>query len=473
MDKIRVRFAPSPTGKLHIGSSRTTLFNYLFAKRNKGTFILRFEDTDQERSTKEFEKNIQESLKWLGLLWDEGPYRQMDRLDIYKKYAQKLLDDDKAYYCYCTKEELEKEKEESRKKNQPYRYSSKCCSLTSEQIETYKKQGRKPVLRFKINPEIVKFKDLIKGEISVDSKLIGDPIIMRTDGIPIYNLANVVDDMEMKITHVIRGEDLISSTPIQILLYKALGAKVPEFAHMPLTLAPDKTKLSKRHGAVSVLEYKEMGYLKEALINFLVLLGWHPGEGDTREFFTLADLEKEFSLERMGKSAAIFDIKRLNFINAHYIKEKSIDELASLSKLFLPKADDETLKKLVAISQSRMEKLTDLPELCDFYFVENIYKPELLVFKKSDKEKTLKGLELAIDALEKLEGKKWDIDGLHQVLHGLVEKNKLSFGDIFWPVRVALSGKENSPSPEELLWLFEKEESLRRIKEANNNLKSS
>jgi len=470
---IKVRFAPSPTGKLHIGTTRTALFNYLFAKINKGKFILRFEDTDKERSTKEAEKDILEALEWLGLSFDEGPYHQMERLPIYKKYAEKLLKEGKAYYCYCTKEELEKERKEAEVKKIAYHYSGRCSSLTPEQINEYKKQGRKPAIRFELPSEKVKFKDLIKGDIEFDTSLFGDPIIMRADGMPIYNLANLVDDKEMGVTHVIRGEDLLSSTPIQILLGRALGFKDLSYAHMSLTLAKDKTKLSKRHGAVAVTDYKNMGYLPEAMINFIVLLGWHPGEGDTREFFTLPELEKEFSLERVGKNAAIFDIEKLDWFQEHYMRElankKTIKEIKNFFDIDI---EEKILEKIwkVYVVDGRIRFFNTLYKEHKYLFEEPKYRPELLVFKKSDKEKTAKGLDFALNNLENL--KDWkDIKSIKKALHEVVDSNSdLSFGDVFWSVRVALSGKEKSPSPEELLWVLGKEESVKRIDKAMKSL---
>ncbi len=477
---IKVRFAPSPTGKLHIGTTRTALFNYLFAKINKGKFILRFEDTDKKRSTKEAEKDILEALEWLGLSFDEGPYRQMERLPIYKKYAEKLLNKDKAYYCYCTKEELEKERKEAEVKKIAYRYNGKCRNLAPEQIENYKKEGRKPAIRFKLLSEKVKFNDLIKGEVEFDTSLFGDPIIMRADGMPIYNLANLVDDKEMGVTHVIRGEDLLSSTPIQILLGRALGFKDLFYAHMSLTLAKDKTKLSKRHGAVAVTDYKNMGYLPEAMINFIVLLGWHPGEGDTREIFTLSELEKEFSIERVGKSAAIFDIEKLNWFQQHYMIKRAEanpeslwnDFIKRVKKFYDLKISREYFKKILKIYviDGRVGFFNALTNEHNYLFEEIKYKPELLVFKKSNKEKTAKGLDFALNNLENL--KDWKgIKNIKKVLHEVVDSNSdLGFGDVFWPVRVALSGQEKSPSPEELLWILGKDESIARIKRSRKLL---
>ncbi|MBC7074377.1 glutamate--tRNA ligase, partial [Candidatus Parcubacteria bacterium] len=324
--KIRVRFAPSPTGYLHIGGVRTALFNFLFAKKNQGVFILRIEDTDKERSKKEYEENIMESLRWLGIEWDEGPdkggpfgpYRQSERGEFYKKYLQKLLNEGKAYYCFCTKEELEAERQYLLSLGQAPRYSGKCRNLPKEVVEKNLKEKKESVIRLKVEPQKVVFFDLIRGKIEVEAELLGDFVIAKSLTEPLYNFACVVDDYEMKITHVIRGEEHISNTPKQILIQKALGFPQPQYAHLPLILAPDRSKLSKRHGAVSVWEYKKMGYLPEALLNFLAFLGWNPGTN--REIYSLSALIKDFSLERIQKSGAVFNQKKLDFLNGFYIR---------------------------------------------------------------------------------------------------------------------------------------------------------
>jgi len=473
MNQVRVRFAPSPTGKLHIGTCRTALFNYLFARKNKGKFILRFEDTDQERSTKESEKDILDSLSWLGLSFDEGPYFQSQRLDLYQKYALQLIKAKKAYYCFCTPKEIEKEKEKARKEKRPYRYSGRCRFLTNKEIEYYQKIKRPKVIRFKLPHRLVRFNDLIKGQVEFDTQNFSDPIIMRSAGIPLYNLANVVDDYEMKITHVIRGEDLLSSTPIQILLAQELGFNTPQYAHMPLILAKDRTKLSKRHGAVAITDYKKMGYLPEALINFIVLLGWHPGQGDTRELFTLSELEKEFSLERVGESAAIFDLEKLNWFQEYYLR-KLVKErkLSEVKKIFNLKWSDKFLSKIIEvyILNGRIKFFREIEENHHYLFKPVQYSSYLLVFKKSNKEKTFLALNLFLKNIDKF--KKWEsLSSIREFLQKIVRDNNLNYGDLFWPIRVALSGLESSPSPEELLWILGPKESIKRIKEAVKKIK--
>ena len=327
-NQIRVRFAPSPTGYLHIGNVRTALFNYLFAKKHNGSFILRIEDTDFDRVKKEYEDSILENLKWLGLNWNEGPdcggsyapYRQSERINTYKEYADKLLNEGRAYKCFCSGEELERKRRESLSKGLPPRYDGKCFRLSREEIASYEQKGIKPSTRFKVKDGMIEFEDIIRGKISFKGSDIGDFVILRSDGIASYNFAAAIDDALMEITHVIRGEDHLSNTPRQILLNQAIGFDIPKFAHLSMILGPDKSRLSKRHGAESVTELKEEGYLSEAVINYLSLLGWSSEDG--REIMPLTDIIKNFSLERVSKSPAVFDIKKLKWINSHYIKNK-------------------------------------------------------------------------------------------------------------------------------------------------------
>jgi glutamyl-tRNA synthetase len=331
--KIRVRIAPAPTGYMHIGTARTALFNYLFAKKHEGTFILRIEDTDVEKSKKEFEKDIMENLKWLGIEWDEGPdiggdfgpYRQSERRGIYEKYLKKLLEEKKAYFCFCTKEELEAEKQFQLSIGQPPKYSGKCANLADEKVKEFLAKRKPFVIRFKVPIKKVEFDDLIRGHLEFDSSLLGDIIIAKDFKKPLYNFSCVIDDYEMKISHVIRGEDHLSNTPKQILIQEAFGFPQPKYAHLPLILGPDRSKLSKRHGAISIFEYRKQGYLPEALINFMAFLGWHPGT--ERYIYSMAALIKDFSLERIQKAGAVFNIKRLDFLNGFYIRQRSIEKL--------------------------------------------------------------------------------------------------------------------------------------------------
>ena len=338
-DEVRVRFAPSPTGPFHIGGARSALFNYLLARKTGGKLILRIEDTDRERSTPESEENIKAALKWLGMDWDEGvdvggpngPYHQMERLDIYKKYTDKLLAEGKAYYCYCTDEELEKERQSLIKEGKMPRYMGKCRHLTEEQIAQFKAEGRKPTVRFRVPADKqILVRDMVRGDVVFDSNNIGDFVIVKSDGIPTYNYAVVIDDALMHITHVIRAEEHLSNTPRQCLIYDALGFKQPTFGHISLILGKDHTKMSKRHGATSVDQYRQLGYLPEAINNFLALLGWAPNS--EQEIFSMDELIHEFSMDRVAKNPAVFDIDKLNWINQHYMRQLDAEAFFEAAK---------------------------------------------------------------------------------------------------------------------------------------------
>ena len=338
-DEVRVRFAPSPTGPFHIGGARSALFNYLLARKTGGKLILRIEDTDRERSTPESEENIKAALKWLGMDWDEGvdvggpngPYHQMERLDIYKKYTDKLLAEGKAYYCYCTDEELEEERQNLIKEGKMPRYMGKCRHLTEEQIAQFKAEGRKPTVRFRVPADQqILVRDMVRGDVVFDSNNIGDFVIVKSDGIPTYNYAVVIDDALMHITHVIRAEEHLSNTPRQCLVYDALGFKQPTFGHISLILGKDHTKMSKRHGATSVDQYRQLGYLPEAINNFLALLGWAPNS--EQEIFSMDELIHEFSMDRVAKNPAVFDIDKLNWINQHYMRQLDAEAFFEAAK---------------------------------------------------------------------------------------------------------------------------------------------
>jgi len=457
MAKVRVRFAPSPTGQLHLGGARTALFNYLFARKNRGKFILRFEDTDRSRSTKQFEQDIMESLKWLGLYWDEGPFYQMTRLALYKKAGEKMK---KLKFAYEKEGALWLDVKAVIDYHQiPYRPVKVIPQKTSSDKA---KQGYLIEL-----PE----PDLILGKIS---GVVEDFVLLRSNRIPTFHFAVVIDDEAMAISHVIRGQDHFSNTPKHYLLQKALGYKTPLYAHIPLILSPQRTKLSKRHGAVAIAEYRKMGYLPEALINFMVLLGWNPKTEE--EFFSLSELEKRFEIGDLGKSPAIFNLEKLNFFNHYYLQKLPLDDLAFRclpyfweAKLFRREELDQKASLIVrttSLLKERLNVLSEAPQLGYFLFRLPKYAPSLLIFAKSSPENTLKGLQLSIQALEKVKEKDWTIEKLQETLSSVVKKAGLSNGDVFWPVRVALSGIEKSPSPPELLWALEKKESLIRLKKA-------
>jgi glutamyl-tRNA synthetase len=510
--EVRVRFAPSPTGFLHIGGARTALFNFLFARKNNGVFVLRIEDTDKERWKLEYEKDIIESLKWLGIEWDEGPdvggdygpYRQSERGEFYKKYLKKLLDEGKAYYCFCSPEELEAERQYFLSIGQPPRYSGKCRDLPKETLEKYLKEGKPCVIRFKVTPKKVEFEDLIRGKIEFDMSLSGDFVIAKDFYSPLYNFACVVDDFEMKISHVIRAEEHISNTPKQILIQEALGFPRPYYAHIPLILGPDRSKLSKRHGATSILEYKKQGYLPEALVNFMAFLGWNPG-GD-REFYSMASLIKEFSLEKVQKAGAVFNIKKLDFLNGFYIRQKSPERLTELcipylieDGLITPEFREtqyppayggkeivtfykitetgeeihfETLKNIVEIYQQRLKKLSEISELADFFFKKELkYPKELLRWKDMKEEEVLKAIDNLENLLPKI--KDWTKENLEKVLMEEARKFAESIGReagdrgyLLWPLRVVLTGKEASAPPFEIAEILGKEKTLERLKNA-------
>ncbi|HKD14689.1 MAG TPA: glutamate--tRNA ligase, partial [Candidatus Angelobacter sp.] len=343
--KVRVRFAPSPTGQLHVGNARTALFNWLFARQRGGIHVLRIEDTDLERSEARYESQLLEDLKWLGLDWDEGPdlggpygpYRQSDRMEIYHSTADRLVREKKAYYCFCTAEELERDREQALKEGRQPIYSGKCRQLDTGEVERRRAGGESAAIRLKIPEHPIKFHDIVRGEVEFASESVSDPIIMRSNGMPVYNYVVVIDDAEMKITHVIRGDDHLSNTPKQVALYEALGLPVPQFAHLSTILGPDRERLSKRHGATSIANFRDMGILPEALMNYLALLGWAPS-GGTREIFAPKELVKEFSLKRVTPAPAIFDMEKLYWLNRHYLKQSSVERVAELALPFFHQA---------------------------------------------------------------------------------------------------------------------------------------
>ncbi len=428
-NQIITRFAPSPTGVLHIGGARTALFNYLFSRQNNGKFILRIEDTDKERSKKVFEDDIINGLKWLGLDWDEF-YKQSERIEIYKKYIKKLLEENKAY------------------------------------ISEEKDGASKTVIRFRNPCKKISFTDEIRGEVEFDTTELGDFVIAKDEETPLYHFAVVADDFEMKITHVIRGEDHISNTPRQILIQEAINAPRPAYAHIPLILGSDRSKLSKRHGAESLNKYKELGYLAEALVNFLALLGWNPG--DEREIFSLNDLVKEFSLKKVQRSGAIFNIVKLNWLNSQYIKKMDTDKLIKLCMPFFkseirnPKSETRLIK-ILEIQKERMDTLAGVGEGIDYFFQQPEYKKEMLVWKDSDLNKTKKHLEKISEILCDIKGD-FSKEITKDVIWPYAEEN--GKGSVLWPFRVALTGLEKSPDPFIIADILGKEEAIKRLKYA-------
>lgn len=484
-EEIRVRIAPSPTGSFHIGTARTALFNYLFAKKNGGKFILRVEDTDLDRSEKGSLEDILDGLRWLGLDWDEGPekgglygpYFQHERFAIYRQYVDQLLRDKAAYRCYCTKEELDNDRKQLQEKGEAPRYSGHCRNLTEAQVDKFKQEGRPSVVRFIVEPQKVVFDDLIRGRVEFDAKFFGDFVIVRSDGNPLFALTNSIDDNLMKISHILRGEEHLPNTAKQILLAKKLNIFSPQFGHFPLILNQDKSKMSKRKDPVSVSkDFKDKGYLNDALVNFIALLGWNPG--DDREIFTLKELIDEFDVKHVGKSPSIFDREKLRWMNGHYIRTKSIGELATETLKFIKDKDlyraalekPDHFMTVLALIHERLKTYDEIEELIDYFYIAPKYDTELLILKNSTSENTIKALEVAIETVEQL--KKISVDDVDLKLRQAAKKAELKDGEVLWAVRVALCGRKASPSTFELLEVMGREESLKRMKVALKKLKS-
>lgn len=487
MAKIRVRFAPSPTGPMHIGGARSALFNWLFARRYGGEFIVRIEDTDLERSTPEYEEQILATLNWLGLDWDEGigvggdhgPYRQKERLQIYHPYTQKLLETGQAYHCYCSEEELEAERQALIAKGQSPRYLGKCRNLSGKEREEKLALTDKPVVRFRVpegRPVVVD--DLIRGLVEFESDGIGDYVIVKSDGIPVYNFAVVLDDALMGITHVLRGEEHLSNTPRQLLLYEALNFPVPKFAHISLILGEDRSKMSKRHGSTSVEQYRQEGYLPEALTNFLALLGWSP-EGE-EEIFSISELVARFSLERVARSPAVFNLEKLKWMNFHYLKGMSLEQLTACCIPYLLKAglldEGETterldwLQQVIATARDGLHYLAEVPALVKVFFGETVELSE-----DDDEAKDVLALESSPAVMRKfrekaLEMEDWSGEEVRQILKELGKELNVKGKALFMTVRVAVSGQSQGRDLIAILTLLgptvvaqRLEESLRRF----------
>ncbi len=461
-EEVRVRFAPSPTGFLHIGGARTALFNWLFARHNKGTFILRIEDTDRSRSTDEYIDAIIEGMKWLGLDWDEGPFRQTDRFDIYRSYADKLLKEGKAYYCYCSPEELEERRKEAMAQGRPLKYDGRCRDIEGRE--------KKPVVRFRMPQEgQTVVDDLIRGKVVFENEELDDLIILRSDGTPTYNLTVVVDDIDMGINYVIRGDDHLNNTPKQLQLYNALGYSVPKFAHLPMILGSDKTRLSKRHGATSVITYYEMGYLPDALVNYLVRLGWSYGD---QEVFSKEELIKYFSFENVGKAAAVFNPEKLLWLNSQYIINSSSEKLTELVTPFLIKAkvigegenlDKEWLSKAIETLKERSKTLIELANSLRYYIAEDVEYDEKAKKKFLNEESR----DLLVELKEGLSSiADFSASEIEEVFMSIIEKHNIKLGKLAQPVRVAVTGGTASPGIFEVLEIVGKEKTLKRLEKA-------
>jgi glutamyl-tRNA synthetase len=482
---VRVRFAPSPTGYPHVGNIRTALFNWLFARHHGGSFIVRIEDTDVERRVRGAVNAILDSLRWLGLDWDEGPevggnygpYIQSERLEMYRQTAKRLVSQGVAYYCYCSPERLEQMRAEQVKRKQPPGYDRCCRELKPEERAKKEAGGVKPVVRFRTPLEgQTKFNDLIYGEVVFEHSTIDDFVLLKSDGYPTYHLANVVDDHAMEISHVIRAEEWISSTPRHLLLYKALGYAPPEFIHHPMILGPDRSKLSKRHGAVSILEYREQGYLPEAMVNFLALLGW--SLDDKTEILSRQELIKNFSLERIGKTGAIFNREKLDWMNGVYIRKLTPDEFFEAAQPYLMLdeatgkaliAGEEYVRAALALVQERARTLAEVAELAQFFFVEELdYEPKLLIGEKMSRESVVGALKASQQKLTPLSA--FDADSLENVLRPLAAELGLKTGQLFGALRVAVTGRTAAPPLFATMSVLGKERCLRRIEAALNRL---
>ena len=470
---IRVRFGPSPTGFLHIGGARTAFFNWLFAKSHNGAFILRIEDTDLERSKKEYEEDIINSLKWLGLNWNEGPdiggdygpYRQSEKIDIYKKYLENLLEQEKTYYCFCAKEQLEIDRQALLSQGLAPKYSGRCRNLTAGEVGKKIQAGEKSVIRLKTSNHIIEFQDIIRGKIQFNAGLIGDIIIAKSLKEPLYNFAVAIDDYEMKISHVIRGEEHLPNTPKQILVREALDLPHPIYAHLPLILAPDRSKLSKRRMDASLIDYKNQGYLSEAIINFLALLGWHP-KGE-KEIINTEELVSQFNLKKVQKAGAIFDIQKLDWLNAQYIKIIDPARLLEEIEKFVPKDwlnKKELLIKGISAEKERIKKLTDFQILADFFFKLPDYELSLLKWKDMENNRIANNLKAVKSKLENTSESEFNKDTAEKIIMPLAKE--LGIGDVLWPLRAALSGKQASPGPFEIMEVIGKNETLKRIETA-------
>jgi nondiscriminating glutamyl-tRNA synthetase len=475
--KVRVRFAPSPTGQLHVGNARTALFNWLFARQRGGVNVLRIEDTDLERSEARYETQLLEDLKWLGLDWDEGPdaggpygpYRQSDRLKLYQATAERLVQERKAYYCFCTVEELERDREQAFKEGRQPIYSGRCRNLDLEEVQRRRSAGEAAAIRLKIPEHPIQFNDIVRGRVEFASESVSDPIILRSSAIPVYNYVVVVDDAEMKITHVIRGDDHLSNTPKQVALYEALGLPVPQFAHLSTILGPDRERLSKRHGATSIANFRDMGILPEALMNYLALLGWAPS-GGTRETFTPKELVKEFSLKRVTPSPAIFDMEKLYWLNRHYLKQAAPDRIAELALPFFQRAGlapekasaeiSQWFRNLLALLVPYVNKLDELPEKAALVFK---FDPSAAL-ASPDNAATLadEKVDSVIRAFaDRLNGEPTVTpERFKAIMNEVKDATGAKGKELFHPVRIAIIGSHSGPEFDKLIPVLEQGSSL-------------
>lgn len=470
---IRVRFAPSPTGYLHLGSLRTALFNYLFAKHNNGKFILRIEDTDQSRKVEGAVENLINILNDMGLKYDEGPiaggeygpYFQSERLDIYKKYCDELLANGHAYYAFETAQELDEMRKIQQMQGKQTMYNRRARNLTENEINEKIASGVPYVIRLKVplNEEI-KFNDLIRGNVKIETNMIDDQVLLKSDGFPTYHLANVIDDHLMKITHIIRGEEWLTSVPKHIILYNAFGWQVPDMAHVPLILNPDKSKLSKRQGDVATEDYLKKGYLKEALVNFMALLGWNPGEGEKREIFSLKELVNLFTIEKVNSAGAVFNTEKLNWMNAEYIKQMDTAKLAEIVIPYMNTAgidtsDKDKYNRVIFAIKNYINTLQEAPEHSEIYYSNvNLSEEQKDILKSETSKQVLNLLNIKTAALFEITA-----DNFKPVLNEIQKETGIKGKNLFMPIRLALTSKEHGPELGTIAYVLGKEEVLNRL----------
>jgi nondiscriminating glutamyl-tRNA synthetase len=484
-----VRFAPSPTGHLHVGNARTALFNWLFARQKGGSMVLRIEDTDIERSEARFEGQLIGDLKWLGLNWDEGPdvggpytpYRQSDRLDSYREHAERLLDEGKAYLCFCTEEDLQKERDRAQAENGTQIYSGKCRAIDLSEAKRRRAAGEPAAIRLRIPEHPIRFHDIVHGDVEFSNEVVSDPIILRSSGMPVYNYVVVIDDALMKITHVIRGDDHLSNTPKQVALYEALGWPVPEFAHLSTILGSDRERLSKRHGATSIANFRDMGVLPEALVNYLALLGWAPS-GGTREIFSMEELVKEFSLERVTPSPAVFDMEKLYWLNRHYIKQSSPERVQKLAHAYYDRAIVEELAKqhggtpvsaypwppavvkwfgdITRLLAPYVDRLDQLPERASFVFNYDAKaaltapdNAEVLAWPQTDAVLTTFAVKIMEN--EPAQANKLTPEEFNKIVSEVKAETGVKGKELFHPIRIVVMGSHSGPAFDKLIPILE------------------
>jgi glutamyl-tRNA synthetase len=494
--KLKVRMAPSPTGFFHIGNFRTGLYNYLYAKQQGGTFLLRVEDTDRARLVEGSLENIVQTLHDFGIaptegvVWENGgvaekgglgPYIQSKRLDTYKKHAEELVQKNAAYYCFCTPQRLEELRKSQEAQKLAPKYDKHCLSLSQDEIKKRLDAGERHVIRLNVPAGMdIEFTDLVHGSVKISSNDVDDQVLLKSDGYPTYHLAVVIDDHLMEVTHILRGEEWIPSTPKHILLYSAFGWEPPTYVHLPLLLSPSKKKMSKREGDVAVRDFLAKGYIPEALINFVALLGWNPKT--EKEIFTLDELVKEFKVENINKSGAVFDLEKLDWFNSQHIRQLPIDELEKRIEPFLKQANlpienypQNFIQEILKLERERLKKLSEIGERVRYFFEDPLYDAGLLVWKKSTKEITQKNLQLIYSYVQELPQEKLSKEVLESEMKNFIAEKNLTTGEILWPLRAALSGLDASPSPFEIIGAFAvlpngKEIVLRRINNAIEKL---